>query len=147
MESGDDLDDGLGVVLEQEAQSEIEFASLEGPLFPQPSWRVGVLGAEGVDGEEVVPADGQTRQRQGVQLYLATSHALVALEALLLLPQHHQEVATQGVAAWVLQGLTELGVARVTNHARLALVQPALLGTKICLYVRVWKFKFYVLFI
>lgn len=32
--SRDDLNDGLALVLEQKAQSEVELASLEGPLFP-----------------------------------------------------------------------------------------------------------------
>lgn len=131
----EDLDGGLVPVVEQEAQPEIEFAGLEGPFFPKPSWRVSGLGAQCVDRKEVVPADRQSGKRQRVQLDLSAPEALVALEALLLLPEHDQQVAPEGVAARVLEGLAKLGVARVTYNTSFALVDPPLLRAQVGLYV------------
>ena len=92
-----------------------------------------------MDREELKPADIEVGELELAKLDFAAAEALITLEALLLLPEHHQQIATQGVAGRVLDGLTVFRVARVTHYLRLALVQPAVVGTKVHLYVRIWK--------
>lgn len=135
--SRDDFDDGLGLVLQQKAKSEVELAGFQSPLFPQPSWRVGRLSAECMNREEDVPADGESREGKSVNVDLCPAEALVAFEALLLLPQHHQEVPAEGVAPRILERLAELRITRVARHSSLSLVQPAAFVAEIRLYVRV----------
>lgn len=68
--SGDNFHDRLVLVLEKEAQPQIEFPRLEGPFFPQPSWGVRGMGAEGVNREQGIPIDGQLRQWKKVEAHL-----------------------------------------------------------------------------
>lgn len=55
--SRDYLDDGLAFVLEQKAQTKIEFAGFEGPFFSQPSWGISVLSPKCMNGEQRIPAN------------------------------------------------------------------------------------------
>lgn len=135
--SGDDFNDGLGLFLQQQAQSEIEFAGLEGPFFPQPSWRLAVVRAQGVNGKQRIPADGEVIKRDLLEVHLHAAQSLIAAQALLLLPQHHQQRAIHRVASRILDLLTVLRVARVSYHFGLLLLQPTIPVAQVSLYVRV----------
>lgn len=83
--------------------------------------------AEGVDREERIPVEDEFLRRQRIQVHFGATQALIALEALLLLPEHHEQVpALQDVAATVLERLPILRIFRVPHHAGLPLLQPLL---------------------
>ena len=67
--SRDNFDDRLVLILEQKAQSEVEFSGLEGPFFPQPSRRVRGVGAKRVNREQGIPIDGQPSQWKMIEAH------------------------------------------------------------------------------
>lgn len=48
--------------------------------------------AEGVDREERIPVENELLRRQQIEVHFGSAETLIALEALLFLPQHHQQV-------------------------------------------------------
>lgn len=95
------------------------------------------MGSKCVNRKERIPADGQSRQGKKFEVDLRSAEALVALEALFLLPEHHEKIPSERVAASVLQGLPILRISRVLYHSGLPLVQPTLAVAEISLDVRI----------
>jgi hypothetical protein len=105
------------------------------------SGRVGaerlVEAVERVHGEDGVAGVSGVRQLQFVKRNLCAAEALVALEALLPLPQHDDKHPTQHVARVVAQLLVVHRVIAGARHPRLPLLQPPIAVLQVAFHVRV----------
>lgn len=107
---------------------------LRGRIRPR-SRRVVRVGTERMNGKERVPAGSEMGECERVEGHLGATQALVVFEAPLALPQHDDQTAPQHVTCLVLERLPELGLAGVSHHARLLLLQPAVAVAQVALHI------------
>lgn len=92
-------------------------------------------------GKKRVPSFGDLSEFQSVECDFGTAQSLIVLEALLTLPQHHEQRSSQYIARGVPKRLVVFRITIMPNHPGFTFLQPAVVFSKIRFYVSIYTRK------